>query len=125
MLMGLSGGIRQSIIKEIKRTEKMSGQWKIKKNKGFLRQFYCVSRLANFGIIQPSNHNREPEKSVISRCLIRRLLIGQFPDDIQIRRGRRAGVPDFPQAKMLQYLLDDGLLFDKADDFHLSLAFGA
>jgi len=62
MLKDISVGIRQNIIKEIKRTEKMSGQWKIEKNTGFLRQLYCVTRLENFGIIQPSNHNREPEK---------------------------------------------------------------
>jgi hypothetical protein len=60
MLTGLSGGIRQNIIKEIKRTKKVSGQWETKKNTGFSKQLYCVGRPENFGIIPPSNHSRKP-----------------------------------------------------------------
>src|SRR6056297_780529 len=48
-----------------RRTERMEENFRLSEmteNTGFLRQLYCVSRPANFGIIQPSNHNREPEK---------------------------------------------------------------
>ena len=60
MLMALSGGIRQNIIKEIKRPKEMSGQWETGKNTGFLRQLYCAARPENFGIIPPSSHSWEP-----------------------------------------------------------------
>jgi hypothetical protein len=45
--------------------------------------------------------------------------------DRRFLRVRRAVVPDVPQAQVLQYLFDDVRLFDKADDFHCSPAFGA
>lgn len=62
---------------------------------------------------------------VAIRRVIRQWLIRQFPDNIQVRPGRRAGVSNFPQAQMLQYLLNNGLLFNKTDDFHLPLTLGA
>ena len=64
MLMGNFGCCVRSIQERQKKEAEAFRICGTTENKGFLRQRYFVARPASFWIIQPSNHNRKPEKRI-------------------------------------------------------------